>query len=82
MRVTIAGFREDVANLDVYRVAQVIGTCFGHGVKRVAEFVFVDIDALLARLLELLEDTLRAVELLRLTFQLHPAFTRRHADAE
>jgi hypothetical protein len=44
--------------------------------------MFVNVDALLSRLLQLVEDTLRAVELFRLAFQLHPAFARGHAHAE
>ena len=44
--------------------------------------MFVDVDAFLPRLFELLEDAFGPVDLRRLAFQFHPAFAGRDFHAE
>jgi len=62
-------------------IAQTLVAFFSHGFERVIEFVFLNVNALLAGLLKLLKYLLSLVDPTRVAFQFHPAFARRHFDA-
>ena len=82
MRATIGGLRDEVVIFTSTTSFRLSGRDFGHGIERVVKFVFVNVDALLPRLFQLLEDPLGPVDLLGFAFQFHPAFARRNFHAE
>src|SRR4029434_2100194 len=55
---------------------------FRHGLKRIIEFVLLNVHALLARFLKLLEHVLRLIDAVRGAFQFHPAFAGGHFHTE
>src|SRR5207248_10492525 len=56
-------------------ISEIIRAFLIHRVESVIEFVFLNVDAALSGLLELMKDALSAIQLGRLTFQLNPTFT-------
>ena len=69
-------------NLYVHHVIQIIGPRFRHRIQRVAELVFVNVNALLPRLLQLRKDALSTVQLFGFAFQFYPPVASRDFHAE
>ena len=69
-------------DFDRNNIAESLIALFSHGLKRVIEFVFLNVDALLPCLLKLLKHLLRFIDAISIAFEFHPAFACRHFDAQ
>ena len=59
----IGDLRGEVTIFDRRQIAEILFARFVHGIQSVIKFVFLNVHAFLTRLLELIEDMLRLVDL-------------------